>query len=466
MNKNKIGFIIFITICVLLCMIPSVCMIFARSDEPIGNESTVSLPSWKDENGAFNEEVLSDFGDYFETHYAFRPQMITADAKIQKAVFNVSNADTVVTGTDGWLYYSSTLNDHLGREQLSERGMFNLAHNISLLQQYVEAKGADFLFMIPPNKNSLYGEHMPYYYRTKTGSVFNRDRLKESLSGEDVHYLDVFELFQSRDEILYLKQDSHWNNKGACMVYNEMMSALQREHETYDNAEVTFSKSHSGDLSEMIYPASTDLEMDYTYDYEPEFEYISIPTSSDPVSVEDFRIETKNEKKEDQLLMYRDSFGNTLIPFVANEFGSAFFTKGTPYTLSLHMNQYQPDVVIMEKVERNMKDFAVSPGIIPAAQVSSEGMTLKLVSNAESNVKTCEADVNYVEISGTVPDDQIEGNARIFLQVKDPLGREQLYEAFTVTNETSDYGYLAYLPLDKFGTVESIEKSAIIIYTD
>ena len=465
MKKNT-GFIIFITVCVLLCMVPSVCMIFAGSNEPIGNESVVEVPRLKEEDGSINVSLLSDFGNYFETHYAFRPALISLDAWIQERVFLVSNTETVVTGTDGWLYYSSTVNDYLGRNQLSDRGMFNLAHNVSLLQDYVTGKGARFLFMIAPNKNSLYGEHMPYYEQEKAGTIFNRNRLKESLEAEGVHYADAFALFDNNEEVLYLKHDSHWNNKGACMVYNELMDALEKDHKTYENTPVTYAKSHRGDLSAMLYPGTKELEMDYTYEYEPSFEYIPSPVSSDPVSVEDYRIETKKEDAEDHLLMYRDSFGNTLIPFIANEFQSCFFTKATPYILDLHMKQYNPNVVILEKAERNMRDFAENPGVIPSPKANENPANLYLASEENCTVQACPADMNFIEIAGVIPESDVSEKGRIYLQIQTPLGEKELYEAFTVSDNDSDYGYIVYLPLEKYGTIESLDKHAVRVYTE
>lgn len=464
--KKNIGFIIFITVCVLLCLVPSVCMIFDRTDEPIGNESLVEAPRLKEEDGSINVSILSDFGNYFEAHYAFRPALISLDAKIQEQVFLVSNTETVVTGTDGWLYYSSTVNDYLGRNQLSDRGMFNLAHNVSLLQDYVTGQGARFLFTIAPNKNTLYGEHMPYYEQEKAGTIFNRDRLKESLEEEGVHYADIFSLFENCGEVLYLKQDSHWNNKGACLVYNELMDALEKDHRTYENVPVTCSRSHSGDLSAMLYPGTKELEMDYTYEYEPSFEYIPSPLNSDPVSVEDFRIETKNENAEDHLLMYRDSFGNTLIPFIANEFQSCFFTKAKPYILALHMKQYNPNVVILEKVERNLRDFAEDPGVIPSPKAKENPANLYFASEGDCRVQGCQADTSFIEISGVVSESDVSEKGRIFLQVQTPLGEKELYEAFTVSNHDSDYGYIVYLPLEKYGTIESLDKQTVRVFTE
>jgi hypothetical protein len=71
----------------------------------------------------------------------------------------------------------------------------------------------DFLLTITPNKNTLYPEHMPYYKDYPVGGEHNAIRLAEDLSRQDVRYLDLFRLFGAEEEVLYLKRDSHWNNR-------------------------------------------------------------------------------------------------------------------------------------------------------------------------------------------------------------------------------------------------------------
>jgi hypothetical protein len=73
---------------------------------------------------------------------------------------------------------------------------------------------------------------MPYYYKLRESEQNNRDGLKELLEEAGAEYCDLFELFENENEILYHKQDSHWNNKGALMVYNAVLSALEKDHES------------------------------------------------------------------------------------------------------------------------------------------------------------------------------------------------------------------------------------------
>ena len=79
---KKVLSAVFIAACLALCLLPSLGMIFAPSTEPIGNERETELPKLTDSDGKLNTSYPAQLGDYFGTHFAFRPLAITADAKI------------------------------------------------------------------------------------------------------------------------------------------------------------------------------------------------------------------------------------------------------------------------------------------------------------------------------------------------------------------------------------------------
>lgn len=58
------------------------------------------FPKLKTEEGAWNLDYFQEFEAYFQEHFAFRNELIYADAKIQTSLFGVSNVDTVIYGTD------------------------------------------------------------------------------------------------------------------------------------------------------------------------------------------------------------------------------------------------------------------------------------------------------------------------------------------------------------------------------
>ena len=338
---KKILPLLFVILCMAMCVIPSIGMIVTPTNERIGNETATPFPSVKTEEGGFNSGFLPELGSYFEKHFAFRPQMIDTDAHIQSKLFAVSDLDTVTVGEDDWLYYSSTLDDYLGRNTLSRREVNGIVHNLGLVQEYVELQGSQFLFTVAPNKNTLYPGDMPYYYGKAASDEHNRDLLNAALADSGVNSLDLFELFRSQDEVLYLKQDSHWNNKGALTVYNAVLDALGKEHDDYGSVEEKRVKDHAGDLSNMLYPASHMTEYDYTYDIEPSYSYVT-----ETKSVEDPLITTENPSAAGSLYMYRDSFGNSLLPFFANAYHNATFTKSKPINVALDNMKGMADTVV------------------------------------------------------------------------------------------------------------------------
>ena len=61
----------------------------------------------------------------------------------------------------------------------------------------------------------------------------------------------------------------------------------------------------------------------------------SYKVTSNNKKVTDISIETESKGKKESIVMYRDSFGNALIPFVADEFHNGYFTKAVPYNWNL-----------------------------------------------------------------------------------------------------------------------------------
>lgn len=451
--KNT-GRICYVVLCLFICIVPFAGMLVNRTDTTTENKELAAFPNLK-KDGKWNVDFMQEMGLYFEDHFAFRPELVTADAKIQSGIFQVSNVDTVTVGTDGWLYYTSTVKDYLGQEVMSQREIANAAHNLSLVQQYVQEKGAKFLLTVAPNKNSLYGENMPYYFQRKADNVRNIDLLEREMEKYDISYTNLFSLFAKQDEVLYLKRDSHWNNKGAVLVYDALLNQLEMEHDRYETTKSIRQKNAYGDLNKMLYPLAAEPEWNYSYQKNYAYSY-----KTDTKSVEDAWIETENKAGSGSLLMFRDSFGNTLLPFMANTFSQGYFSKGIPQNIAGYMETYQPDVVILEKVERNISEFAKEPPIIECPVTEIDGEAEKAESDTSLNMKESENNADYWEISGTLAPSVCKEDVQIYVRITH--GEEQnIYETLSVTNENTDYGYRLYLPKEKFSE-DKIELEVIV----
>lgn len=342
---------IFTAAFLLLCLFPAVGMLFLPPTQAAGNERLTPVPQLQREDGSWNPEVLVQATDYIADHFALRQEMVTANAWLHTKLLASSPATDVIYGKDGWLYYEKTLNDYRNQATLTEQEAQQIAQMLAEMQAFCQARGARFLFTIAPNKNSLYPEQMPERY-LQSDSPGNYERIKPWLMEYGIHYADLFTFMSEQDEILYHKTDSHWTNRGAALAHDFLMQTLGLPYTAFGDAPYVVQKTHRGDLYEMLYPKGTALEEQQQY--QTGFSYVR-----EPRSAEDILIQTTSPAAQNgHLLLFRDSFGNALHPFLAEDFATATITRQMPYPLG----QVQAgDTVIVEIVERNLPNILKYP---------------------------------------------------------------------------------------------------------
>ena len=207
-----------------------------------------------------------------------------------------------------------------------------------------------------------------------------------------------------------------------------------------EEAEAVREKTFFGDLGKMLYPATAKPEYNYKYDINASYKYVT-PTKS----VEEAVIKTANPAAEGSLYMYRDSFGNALLPYFANAYGSAYFTKAFPVNLAADMGSNKPDTVAIELAERNIDWLESMPPVFEAPEAT--GYTVSGQADGSGSVKAKLSDVNMqlVEISGSIDSSLCTDETEIFVELSDRSGKQRLYKAFCVKADDGE-GFLAYVP--------------------
>ena len=455
MGKNYI----FIAAVLVIMLVPCISMASSESSSVTESGEVSEAPSLYNEDGTLNLAYISEAGDYFSTQFGLRREFVTANSYFEDTVFHTSANDQVIDGKDGWLFYTETLDDYTSENLLSERGLNNIVHNIKLIQDYAEAHGSIFLFTIAPNKNSLYGQYMPYYYLPGDEDN-NYKRLEPKLQEAGIHYVNLFTLFQEQNEELYLKTDSHWNNKGAALVFSELMDETGLSYSNYKNMEYEYRQDTEGDLSSMLFPDGVRQEENIYYLHDTKFSYVNDVTDN----MDDW-IETTGGENDAILLMYRDSFGESLLPFFADEFSEAYFSRLLPYNLT-NVITYKPDVVILERAERRIPGFAESAavmqmGINPAYLDDAKDIfetEFNLSNGLPLEIKNDQATLNVTEngdyyiFSGRVSEDIIGDDENIYLSLITSEGTSAVYDAFRISfddgGQRNDNGYSLYLLKD------------------
>ena len=413
---KKVMYGLFIGLFLAMSLALSVGMVFIGPAQPAANEILAEAPALKTEDGAANWDVLSHTAAWIGDRFFLRNELIGLDRRLTASVLNTSGQSSVILGTDGWLYFTPTLANYTDTEGMTERELSNAAHNLSLMARYCEENGKQFLFVIAPNKNALYSDHMPSF--GVKAEKTDAQRLHGLLKEKGVAYADLFGAFAAQNEVLYFAHDSHWNSKGAALGADVINSGFGRQS-NYFGGDFSASEPHEGDLFAMLYPGSTDPEQNPVYGGKLQFAFTGRATKADAIV-----LETAGQGSG-KLLAYRDSFGNLLYPYLADSFASATFSRSTAYDLTK-----EGEYVLVELVQRNLRYLITNIPVMP----SPRGDICPAVSQGTLTVKTAKKG-GLLQVTGTLP-----GEADRAYVVCDT----GTFEAFLL----EDNGFAANVPAD------------------
>ncbi len=438
MAKNSL-YKLYSAVFIAACAAPAVLTPLLKQDSSAEKRRLSEMPSVISDDGGLNTAFFGEFDTWFSEHFAFRQQLVNADNRLKTALLRTSPDPDVVCGSDGWLYYGDTVDDFLNIRQLSKRSISNIAHDLRLVNDYCSANGMKFIFTCVPNKNSMYPEHMPLNYVPSDGPD-NYSMLSGALA-DSGFYCDMSSVLNSAASSipLYHKTDTHWNNLGAFVAYNGLMTAAGK-----DPLPVGFDWSsahdHRGDLAEMLYPAEAPKEQqvysayDFTYSYTSNFH-----------ALDDVIIDTACDGRNGSLLMFRDSFGEAILKYMAESYGNAEFSRAVPYKLSGRSDN-PPDTVIIEIVERNLPNLQKNAPVMEApAAVMPDNVTV----SAEKLSHCTEAIAGLTHVFGVLPESFFSGQeSRILVSCG-----QNCREAFNICecdllglDDASPYGFSLYVP--------------------
>ncbi len=488
---------LFLVVVFAVVLVPFVGMAFCDSKHE-ASENVSEFPSLLKEDQELNPFFISELGTYFEDHYAFRDEIITANSLLRSALFGQSGTDQVVLGKEGFMFYEGTLNDYFGKDALSDKELKNIAHNLFLMQRYLEASGSSFVFTVAPNKNTLYPEYMPAHYFA-SNQAHNLERLVPYLDYYGVNYVDLLSLFQAQEDVLYAKTDSHWTNKGALLAANALLDSMGLEKIDVSKWEQT--TRDTGDLYRMVYPCLSGEESEQ---YAAGYNDLDGLTGSnwvfanDSQSVEDGFIQTKSviasqkntenldkqitnnqsdqtdasyggsnesgistEGSAKKIYMYRDSFANALIPYLSTQFDEAVYSKMVPYD-AIAAKQSGADVVVVERAERHLDYLAQTAPLMPSLALTAFSDVQFSDSFSDSSLGketqfSIEKAGNLLCIKGTLDKELENYSDRVIVRLSSEEGTAlKTVEAFTVTAEDgNEQGFVAYISIPEIKTWEA-----------
>ena len=209
-------------------------------------------------------------------------------------------------------------------------------------------------------------------------------------------------------------------------------------HDSYKDEAYEVRTDHIGDLDKMLYPKALTPEDEVYYDKTTTFAYVGeVESNFDP------KITTVNPVKEGSLVMYRDSFGNTLLPFFADAYANAYFSRGVPYQLS-DVDTQNADTVVVERAERFLPEMAKNPPVLEGSLTLLDKEEDEVAADGAENL-TMRRQGLFFQITGKIGPQYLDWDSKIYLRINGQM----VYEAFPRSEEGSDTAFTLYLSTDK-----------------
>lgn len=276
---------------------------------------------------------MSEIENFAKERFIGRDYAVAIRTKANELLGN-REENGVFLMTDGRLAERFTEPDEAAfRETIDAVRAFSAAH-----------EDADYFFLLSPTAVSLYEEKLPAYAETGRQDAYI-DRVFASLP-EDMTAVDVREVFRrekGRTE-LYYRTDRHWTTEGALLAAATLLLKMGR-NVSIPKESGTVSASFVGSLAAKsgftvsepdeitVYKIAQDPENEFyftvTYadgqEMSASFYSAKVLSGNDPYEVffggdhAEIDVQTSLETGR-KLLLFKDSYANALIPFLAKSF--------------------------------------------------------------------------------------------------------------------------------------------------
>ena len=343
------------------------------ADPGAENREMAPLPHW-DRSWRSLVEYPTGFERWFEDHFGFRARLVRWYGQSRLYGLRVSPSSAVVRGQHGWLFYADdeSLADYTNERPMTPQELGQWRRSLERQNDWLNQREAAYLFTVAPDKHVMYPEEMPTSV-SPVGSPRRMDQLFQALQGTGVQAIDLRAglLAAKQVERIYHQTDTHWNDRGAFVAYQQIIGALAARvpavgmawtREDFEAKEVA---THGLDLAGMIGLTRVLRETDLRLIPTRQRRARVVEPAGAPATEETGRLVTEIDDPElPRALIFRDSFASALVPFLSEHFSRAVYLWQDDFDAAEVLNE-RPRIVIQEIVGRHLYSFLPSPELVP-----------------------------------------------------------------------------------------------------
>lgn len=359
MKKIDITFIVLVLCCLIIPIIRF------RPNETVSqveNRNLAAKPSILVE-GKINNNFFSDLSSYLQDHFGGRNFLINSSNYIENDIFKRKNINNnkALEGKNGWFFYikpsdGANFVDFQKKNLLNDEEFENLKTNISETVKWCDENKIKYLFVVCPNKHSVYSEYYPFL---RPEGITRADQISQIFSDLNVPYVFSRDYMISKkteiDLPLYYETDTHWNSLGAYTSFKEILVEIQNQFPNVEFPKIDYEISVSysetaGDILPMLgINKARCTEISLSPKNGDNSDYYDSIKNEDGIVMKTFG---KNQSLP-KAVVFHDSFIVSLIQYLSPLFSEAEYNWGQfreedkEYIL-----QNKPDIIIFESVER------------------------------------------------------------------------------------------------------------------
>ncbi len=337
-----------------LISIPVVVFAAGARPEPNQNRPPTPLPDIT-VSGILDRDLTPQVDAYLEDSLIIAPGAVAAEAWTDVALGDDPSPD-VTLGTNGWLYYTFSLD----RPCLRDADVDRFVDAVTRAKQVVAATGRELLIAIAPDKATIVPDFLPEM-ETCVAEVADAINSQDGLDSLVVVW-DEMRTARANERPIYFRLDTHWTNEGAGVMAEAMVNRLEpgtwQDDAVYEAATV----DHEGDLTALLGLPATEETIE-----------LEVRLTGVELVREERRLRTAAGNEYDRVvavdfastdapvpgvtLVMHDSYGWALTPMLGPYFSqAAFIAESDPSAGHMRDDLATADTVIFQIVQRSLHE--------------------------------------------------------------------------------------------------------------
>jgi alginate O-acetyltransferase complex protein AlgJ len=297
---------------------------------------------------------------YFTERYGLKDTLMFLHGILMVKLLGASASSAVLLGKSDWLFLASerVLDYQRGAEPLSAAALEDWVDTLERRHNWLADQGIDYAFVVAPNTHTIYPEFLPTDL-AKPGLTRLDQLVSASRAAPQVRLIDLRPalLRHKAEARLYFKTDTHWNPIGAWFATQEIAARLALPLDQGSLLPLRSQPLRGGDLARLLGLQQSSVEIEqWPAQVPPELTTeAGRPLSTwqlTDVQAPD-RLVVRCARGKGTALIFRDSFGEALIPWLSAAFEQTIWIRSYEFSEELVQSE-RPDVVIEQVVERKL----------------------------------------------------------------------------------------------------------------